>query len=79
MLLREYLPQECHPALVEITPYFLGGFGSGQRLDYGTGHELSFAAFLSTLFLLRLLDPAKDSVAGALVVFPKYVYFLHSR
>lgn len=71
-LLREYLPAECHPALVEMTPYFLGGFGSGQRLDYGTGHELSFAAFLCSLFLLRILDPAKDAVATALLIFPKY-------
>ena len=70
-LLREHLPEECHPALVEITPYFLGGFGSGQRLDYGTGHELSFAAFLCTLILLRILDPATDAEAAALVLFPR--------
>jgi serine/threonine-protein phosphatase 2A activator len=55
-----------------MTPYFLGGFGSGQRLDYGTGHELSFAAFLCALFLLRILDPAKDAVAAALLILPKY-------
>jgi len=71
-LLYNYMPQDCHPALVEITPYLLGAFGSGQRLDYGTGHELSFAAFLCTLFLLRVLDPAQDAVAAALVIFPKY-------
>jgi hypothetical protein len=53
-LLRETLPEESAAALVEITPYFLGEFGSGQRLDYGTGHELSFAAFLCTLFLLQM-------------------------
>ena len=77
MLLKQHLPEECHPALVEIIPYFLGGFGSGQRLDYGTGHELSFAAFLCTLFLLRILDPAMDSVATALVMFPRYSWTNH--
>jgi len=71
-LLYDYIPQDCHPALVEITSYLLGAFGSGQRLDYGTGHELSFAAFLCTLFLLRVLDPAQDAVAAVLVIFPKY-------
>jgi hypothetical protein len=71
-LLKLHLPKESHAALVEIIPYFTGAFGSGQRLDYGTGHELSFAAFLCTLFLLRILDPVNDSVTAALVIFPKF-------
>lgn len=36
----------------EIKSYLLGGFGSAQRLDYGTGHELSFLAFLGCLWKL---------------------------
>ncbi|KAI1488184.1 serine/threonine-protein phosphatase-like protein 2A activator 1 [Biscogniauxia mediterranea] len=36
----------------ELTAYLLGGFGSAQRLDYGTGHELSFLAFLGCLWKL---------------------------
>ncbi|KAM3547086.1 Serine/threonine-protein phosphatase 2A activator 1 [Beauveria bassiana] len=36
----------------EIKSYLLGGFGSSQRLDYGTGHELSFVAFLGCLWKL---------------------------
>jgi serine/threonine-protein phosphatase 2A activator len=36
----------------ELKVYFLGGFGSAQRLDYGTGHELSFVAFLGCLWKL---------------------------
>ncbi|KAJ6785672.1 hypothetical protein PWT90_00965 [Aphanocladium album] len=39
-------------ALKEIKSYLLGGFGSSQRLDYGTGHELSFVAFLGCLWKL---------------------------
>jgi len=38
--------------LEEITPYLLGAFGSSQRLDYGTGHELSFLAFLGCIWKL---------------------------
>lgn len=38
--------------LEELTPYLLGGFGSSQRLDYGTGHELSFLAFLGCIWKL---------------------------
>ncbi|KAI4871118.1 Phosphotyrosyl phosphatase activator [Hypoxylon rubiginosum] len=36
----------------ELIAYLLGGFGSAQRLDYGTGHELSFLAFLGCLWKL---------------------------
>lgn len=36
----------------EVSSYLLGGFGSVQRLDYGTGHELSFIAFLGCLWKL---------------------------
>jgi serine/threonine-protein phosphatase 2A activator len=63
-LLREHLPaglagirgehsdSETVTALDELKAYFLGGFGSPQRLDYGTGHELSFVAFLGGLWKL---------------------------
>jgi serine/threonine-protein phosphatase 2A activator len=36
----------------ELTAYLMGSFGSSQRLDYGTGHELSFLAFLGCLWKL---------------------------
>lgn len=36
----------------ELKAYFLGSFGSHQRLDFGTGHELSFLAFLGCLWKL---------------------------
>lgn len=39
-------------AIDELKAYFLGSFGSPQRLDYGTGHELSFLAFLGCLWKL---------------------------
>ncbi|THZ68025.1 Phosphotyrosyl phosphatase activator [Aureobasidium pullulans] len=36
----------------EIAAYLLGSFGSPERLDYGTGHELSFLAFLACIWKL---------------------------
>ncbi|KAI6246825.1 Serine/threonine-protein phosphatase 2A activator 1 [Erysiphe necator] len=38
--------------LDELIPYLMGSFGDPQRLDYGTGHELSFLAFLGSLWKL---------------------------
>ena len=39
-------------AVDELRSYLLGSFGSPQRLDYGTGHELSFLAFLGCIWKL---------------------------
>ena len=39
-------------SLQEFSSYLLGSFGSAQRLDYGSGHELSFLAFLGCIWKL---------------------------
>lgn len=38
----------------DVSPYFVNAFGSYERLDYGTGHELNFIAFLFCLSKVRL-------------------------
>lgn len=43
----------------ELRAYLLGAFGSAQRLDYGTGHELSFLAFLGCLWKLGAFKDGK--------------------
>jgi serine/threonine-protein phosphatase 2A activator len=45
----------------EVASYLLGSFGSSQRLDYGTGHELNFIAFLGCLWKLGHF---KDGIQG---------------
>ncbi|KAL8664882.1 MAG: hypothetical protein Q9202_002744 [Teloschistes flavicans] len=59
-LLSRYLPERVlsFPTSSDVAPqtellsYLLGAFGSSQRLDYGTGHELSFLAFLGCIWKL---------------------------
>ena len=59
-LLKTHLPESISqyphdsdiPAESELSSYFLGSFGSPQRLDYGSGHELSFLAFLGCIWKL---------------------------
>jgi len=43
----------------ELGSYFLGSFGSSERLDYGTGHELSFLAFLACIWRLNGFAPSE--------------------
>jgi serine/threonine-protein phosphatase 2A activator len=44
----------------ELKVYLLGSFGSAQRLDYGTGHELSFLAFLACLWKLNAFADGEE-------------------
>jgi serine/threonine-protein phosphatase 2A activator len=74
-LLSSLLPEEFHAAIPLLLPYLLISFGSFTRIDYGSGHELSFATFLLSLTLLRFFDPSSPSEERnlVLVVFKKYL------
>ncbi|KAF2494521.1 serine/threonine-protein phosphatase 2A activator 1 [Lophium mytilinum] len=48
-------------AKTELEAYLFGSFGSSQRLDYGTGHELSFLAFLGCLWKLGAFPQTESS------------------
>ena len=59
--LRDLVGHHLLPAIPELELYLLGSFGSPQRLDYGTGHELSFLAFLGSLWKIGFFE---DSESG---------------
>ncbi|KAJ1892561.1 Serine/threonine-protein phosphatase 2A activator [Kickxella alabastrina] len=71
-LLCELLPEKWHSAADELAPYLTMAFGNATRIDYGSGHELSFAMWLLCLCKIGFLEPA-DSVAMVLVVFAQYL------
>lgn len=59
-LLNERSEQWCaelvgHDKAREIHVYLDVAFGDGTRLDYGSGHELSFVAFLTCLYQINYL------------------------
>jgi serine/threonine-protein phosphatase 2A activator len=64
-------------ATEEVGSYLLGAFGSSQRLDYGTGHELSFLAFLGCLWKLGYFQDGRQGGdierEIVLYVFERYV------
>lgn len=68
----QFLPKELHSATVELVPYFTDSFGNASRIDYGTGHETNFAAWL---YCLARLGVVKEDDYQALVarVFLKYL------
>lgn len=62
-------------AVEEVADYLANSFGSGTRIDYGSGHELNFILWL---LCLRQLGIIKDSIfpALALIVFPRYLQLM---
>lgn len=56
----------------ELSTYISNAFGSGTRIDYGSGHELNF---LLWLLCLRQLSILNDSTFAALtlIIFPSYL------
>jgi serine/threonine-protein phosphatase 2A activator len=55
----------------ELLNYLLSSLGDAVRVDYGTGHELNFLAFLSGCLHLRLIEHA-DLPAVGLIVLSRY-------
>lgn len=69
---------EVPPAAVpEVSTYLEHSFGSGSRIDYGSGHELNFLLWLLCLNRLSLLPP-QTFPHVALVIFPRYLRLMRA-
>eukprot|EP00794_Sanderia_malayensis_P007815 gene7815-8661_t len=71
-LLVPLLEDEYKDAVQELKAYLCDAFGNKTRIDYGTGHEAAFCAFLCCLFKLRVLTD-KDQAAIVFKIFHEYV------
>lgn len=74
-LLKSALPEKFHPALVELNVYFLESFGNPTRIDYGTGHELTFIMFLCALYKIGALVES-DNLHTGLKIFNSYLVYV---
>jgi serine/threonine-protein phosphatase 2A activator len=74
-LMAGVLPEGLQPAAEELGGYFADSFGNATRIDYGTGHETTFAALL---YCLAKLGVVGQSDAQALVtrVFRRYLQLM---
>ncbi|KAI9314883.1 Phosphotyrosyl phosphatase activator [Dichotomocladium elegans] len=59
-------------AIPEVARYFVESFGNRKRIDYGTGHEANFMAWLLCLEKLGVLT-SEDDRAVVLRVFVEYI------
>lgn len=71
-LMLHFLPDDLKASTVEIIPYFTDSFGNSSRIDYGTGHETNFAAWLYCLARMGVLKE-EDYQAIVARVFVKYL------
>jgi len=75
-LMQDILPNEnLRKALPELREYFMDSFGSYERIDYGTGHEMNFVAFIYCLYKLGLIVP-DDFEAAVNKVFNRYLLLM---
>lgn len=71
-MLKAALAEDMHAAIPELGTYLVGGFGNGTRIDYGSGHELSFFAFLCGITMLGGFAE-EDYQAVVLRIFVRYL------
>lgn len=71
-LLKEIFPENLHRAIPEVMAYILESFGNSTRIDYGTGHEISFLMFLCCLFKIGILKE-EDKISVPCKIFTRYL------
>ena len=74
-MLATIIPAEMAAAIPEVKAYLLDSFGSYERIDYGTGHELNFVVTLLCLYKLGIFK--QEDLKGLVnIVFNRYLVLM---
>ncbi|ESN96327.1 hypothetical protein HELRODRAFT_163378 [Helobdella robusta] len=71
-LVKKALDEKYNNAIDEISVYLVESIGNPIRIDYGTGHELAFVAFLCCCYKIGALG-VEDAQAAVCKVFHNYI------
>ncbi|XP_044776575.1 serine/threonine-protein phosphatase 2A activator isoform X5 [Neomonachus schauinslandi] len=71
-LVATVVPTHLAAAVPEVAVYLKESVGNSTRIDYGTGHEAAFAAFLCCLCKIGVLR-VDDQIAIVFKVFDRYL------
>ncbi|XP_077904522.1 serine/threonine-protein phosphatase 2A activator isoform X1 [Ictidomys tridecemlineatus] len=71
-LVSTVVPPQLAAAVPEVAVYLKESVGNSTRIDYGTGHEAAFAAFLCCLCKIGVLR-VDDQIAIVFKVFNRYL------
>ncbi|ELT93086.1 hypothetical protein CAPTEDRAFT_185148 [Capitella teleta] len=71
-LVRDALGEKYARAVDEVSVYLIESVGNSTRIDYGTGHELAFVAFMCCLYKIGALTES-DAVATVFRLFARYL------
>ncbi|XP_026777692.2 serine/threonine-protein phosphatase 2A activator isoform X1 [Pangasianodon hypophthalmus] len=74
-LVAAVLPDKLSAAVPEVAVYLKEAVGNSTRIDYGTGHEAAFAAFLCCLCKIGALR-VEDQLAIIFKVFDRYLHVM---
>jgi serine/threonine-protein phosphatase 2A activator len=70
-------PAALNAAAAELAPYLVESVGNATRIDYGTGHEMSFMAWMCGLHLIGVVQK-EDFSALVFQVFRSYLDIMRS-
>ena len=68
------MPEELHYSIPEVEVYLVESAGNSTRIDYGSGHEMSFVMFLYCLFKIGYFS-MEDQAATGVVIFDRYFVY----
>lgn len=71
-LLSKEISSVDQQSITELSTYIIDSFGNPTRIDYGTGHELSFCMFLCGLYKVNVLKQS-DSKSTVNVLFSRLI------